>query len=123
MARIAAAVSSLAALVVAVALPGVGTWIVTAVLAGLASALGGPVTRGADHALARGREALVDSTPVAPAVVEAGEPYGRIRHVGPIPAGRQERQNSPGWVTEGVATSVYPTIEATVERAVAMVCW
>ncbi|MFC9622765.1 hypothetical protein ACFTXM_23145 [Streptomyces sp. NPDC056930] len=118
MARIGAAVLLLAAVVLAVAVPGVGTWIAAAVLAGLASALGGLVTRGADRVLARGRDAIVASTPVAPIVVEATEPYGRNKHVGPIPAGREEQRNSPGWVTEGVATSVYLTIEATVERAV-----
>ncbi|MGW3240309.1 hypothetical protein [Streptomyces olivaceus] len=117
-ARIGAAVLLLAAVVLAVAVPGVGTWIAAAVLAGLASAIGGLVTRGTDQVLARGRDAIVASTLVAPIVVEATEPYGRNKHVGPIPVRREERRDSPGWVTEGVATSVHLTIEATVERAV-----
>lgn len=117
-ARIGAAVLLLVAVVWAVIVPGVGTWIAAAVLAGLASTLGGLVTRGADRVLARGRDAIVAATPASPIVVEAVEPYGRNKHVGPIPVGREERLNSPGWVTEAVATSVYLTIEATVERAV-----
>lgn len=75
----------LAAVAVAVAVPGVGKWIVAAVLAGLASALGGIVARGADKAIMRGRDAVLVPTPQAPLTVRTEQEMILVGHVGPLP--------------------------------------
>lgn len=108
----------LAAVVLAVAVPGVGTWIVAAVVAGVASTLGGLVTRSADKALALGRDAVLASAPAAPLVVAAFQGDGMRGHIAPVPSDLTELRGSPGWVAVGSRTVVWLMIEATVDRAV-----
>ncbi len=118
LARVGAAVLLVAAVALVAVVPGVGTWIGAAVLAGLASALGGLVTRSADKAIARGRAAVLDLPQTAPLIVEAWLEYYELGHIGPMPEEREERQNSPGWVPVGAVASVHLMVEATVDRAV-----
>ncbi|MFE1877744.1 hypothetical protein ACFW9N_44090 [Streptomyces sp. NPDC059496] len=89
----------------AVAVPGIGKWIVAAVLAGLASALGGLVARGADKAITRGREAVLPPTPLPPITVKAYQYGFSSGDVG-----------GP-WVWLDT-TTVDLVVEATVDRAV-----
>lgn len=114
--RIGAATLLAAAVAVAVAVPGVGKWILAAVLAGLASAIGGLVARGADRAIARGHETVVDPTPKPPIVVTAYQD-GLNGHIGPMPEDLEGWINSTGWVATG-STGVHLTVEAAVDRAV-----
>lgn len=117
MVRAGVAVLLLAAVVVVVAVPGIGKWIVAAVLAGLASALGGLVARSADKVITRGRDAVLAPTPSAPLIVMAYQTPGLSGHIGPVPEDLEARRNSTGWVDLG-SSVVHLTVEATVERAV-----
>ncbi|WP_030960566.1 hypothetical protein [Streptomyces sp. NRRL S-378] len=100
-------------------MPGIGKWIVAAVLAGLASALGGLVARGADKAITRGREAVLPPSPLPPITVKARQ-YGGL---GGDIRNRSE-MSVRDWVDFGDprvylnATTVDLVVEATVDRAV-----
>jgi hypothetical protein len=117
----------LAAVVAAIVMPGVGKWAIAALLAGLASALSGLVSRGADKAIAGGRNALLaPPPPSAPLTVHAAQTplgvratqVGMVRgRIGPLPEGPSARADSRNWVALSGAT-VHLFVEATAERAV-----
>ncbi|MEU9158503.1 hypothetical protein AB0D59_50285 [Streptomyces sp. NPDC048417] len=116
--RIGAVASLLAAVVVAVAVPGIGKWIVAAVLAGLASAVSGLVARSADRSVARGRAVVLDPKPSTPIVVTGSQEADRAvdrGHIGPIPEDVDARRAN---VVALWRTSVYVAVEAVVNRAV-----
>lgn len=109
----------IAAVAVAVAVPGVGKWIVAAVLTGLASALGGLVARSADKAIKRGRDAVLDPASPAPIIVKAhqsGGLRGDLRLRSEMSVRDWVEFGSPEVCLE--STTVDLVVEATVDRAV-----
>jgi hypothetical protein len=101
-----------------VEVPGIGKWIATAALTGLATAVSGLVTRSADQAVARGREVALDPAPSAPIYATGRQLPGRgvgTGHVGPIPEDGNAR---PANTVDLWRTSVYVAVEAAVDRAV-----
>lgn len=117
--RAGAAVLLIAAVAVAVAVPGVGKWIVAAVLTGLASALGGLVARSADKAIKRGRDAVLDPASPAPIIVKAhqsGGLRGDLRLRSEMSVRDWVEFGSPEVCLE--STTVDLVVEATVDRAV-----
>jgi hypothetical protein len=116
--RLGAGASLLAAVAAAVEVPGIGKWIATAALTGLATAVSGLVTRSADQAVARGREVALDPAPPAPIYATGRQLPGRgvdTGHVGPIPDDVNAR---PANTVDLWRTSVYVAVEAAVDRAV-----
>ncbi|WP_148236042.1 hypothetical protein [Streptomyces xiamenensis] len=104
---------------VAVVVPGISKWILAAVLAGVASAISGLVTRVADKVMARGRDAVLVSSSSAPIIVAASSDASARGHIGTPPMDLAELQDSPNWV-DLWDTAVYLTVEANVERAVVL---
>ncbi|SEF19025.1 hypothetical protein SAMN05216533_8573 [Streptomyces sp. Ag109_O5-10] len=108
----------LAAIFAVLEVPGVGTWIAAAALAGLASAVSALVVRGTDVAVKRGREAVVEPAPLTPITVTAWHSkvtnsYGLVL---PLPEGHAACPECPRVCVRTL--NIHLAVEAAVERAV-----